>query len=273
MDIKTVNKNLEMLELVEVVAKAYAQISSGKMRAVKDSVLLNRDFTDSLNNVFEEARGSYRQGKLTFVPKNGKTVSVFLGANTGLYGDLMRNVFNAFAKDVKDEGSEATIIGKLGLKFFLETFPDEPYTYFDLPSKEDKDEVLTKIGAHLVSYSEIHIYYGQFKSLISQVPAMKRISSEEALQGTAHEKIENYFFEPSIEEVLIFFEKEMFNSLLDESFSEGELAKEASRLLAMEKASERIKENLIKARRLRLQKTHYLENKKQTNLFASFNLW
>ena len=49
-----------------------------------------------------------------------------------------------------------------------------------------------------------------------------------------------YFFEPSLEEVVIFFETEIFASLLEQVFHESRLAKTASRMMLLDRASQNI---------------------------------
>ncbi len=56
--------------------------------------------------------------KITFLAHNGKTVAVYLSANTGLYGDIVRKTFDLFMKDAQTGGIEATIVGKHGLGLF-----------------------------------------------------------------------------------------------------------------------------------------------------------
>ncbi len=284
MDAKLVKKEVETLMLVEIIAKSYAQIAGTRMRTTRTSVLKRREFLFAINEIFEEVRSSYKseykslskksKDKITFVPKNGKIVSVFISANSGLYGDLVKRISEGFLEEVRNQGTEAVIIGRSGLSYFVESLKDHPYTYFDFPDARLDNEMLGKIVRHLVAYDEIHIFYGQYKSIINQAPVVFKISSQDALPKEKEDKeVVKYLFEPDLEEILIFFEKEMFTSLLEQTLSESQLAKFASRMFSMEEAARKIKENLAKAKRREAQLDHFLDNKKQTNLFSSMQLW
>src|SRR5258708_4594826 len=98
---------------------------------------------------------------------------------------------------------------------------------------------------HLVEYEEIHIYYGKFKSIVSQTPDVIIISSETDISEIKKTKTVKYLFEPSLEKILMFFEIEMFSSVFEQMVKESQLAKFASRMFAMDAASQRIKRNLV----------------------------
>ena len=109
MDSKTLNSQANYLETLQRLTSAYAEISSSRMKKVRGSVLSARDFLESLDEIFQEVRKSYRKevmqlskkkkgDNITFLSHNGKTVAVFLSANTGLYGELMQKTFNKFIK-------------------------------------------------------------------------------------------------------------------------------------------------------------------------------
>ncbi len=274
------------LELMQGLSKAYATIASARMQATRQTVLSNRDFLSELDTIFKEVRANFRReiknmtkkrkgGGITFIPHNGKTASVLLSANTGLYGSVVSGTFRLFAKEVKEKGTEATIVGKLGLSYFLQEFPNTPYTYFDFLDYGKKREDLGFLIKHLVQYEDIHIFYGKFKSLVNQVPEVYNISAQNPFDtaGVDDKNIAKYLFEPSLEEILVFFETEMFTSLFEQTISEGQLAKFASRMISMDKAGEKIKDELDKAKIDKMRVMHSIANKKITNTFASLSLW
>lgn len=291
MDKKTISQNVSYLETLQGLTNAYAEIASGRMKKIRKTVLSSRDFLDELNEIFQEVNLSYkkevaklskkvkREGQITFLSHNGKTVSVFLSANTGLYGDLMPRTFDLFSKEIEKGETEGTLIGRLGLSLFLGRFPDRPYTYFEYPDYGDDKAKLGEIINHLVQYEAIHIFHGRFKSLISQEPSFFDISAETPIsysgQGKSDEKIKEayYIFEPTLENILIFFETEMFTSVLQQAISESQLAKFASRMLSMDRASQNIQKNLGVMKIEGMRASHKLQNRKQLHsvitIFAS----
>ncbi len=62
-----------------------------------------------------------------------------------------------------------------------------------------------------------------------------------------------------------FFETQMFNSLFEQTVYESQLAKYASRLIAMNRAEDNVKSQLTKLNFAKLRTMHETRNKKQIN--------
>lgn len=284
MNKKDIEAQIQNLELIQALARAYAEISSTRMKNIRTQVLSNRGFLGAIDEIFKEVRASYRRevmklakkkggkNKLTFLAHNGKTVAVFISANTGLYGDLIQRTFGLFMDEVSRQNVEATIIGRLGLSLFLEAAPNRPYTFFDFPDYGVEKERLGDIIRHLVQYEEIHAYYGKYESIVKQVPSVFNISAETAeltsTENIPEEKVK-YLFEPTLEEILAFFETQMFGSLMEATLTESQLAKYAARMLAMDAATQNVKDRLTRVRLDRLRVIHALTNRKQLNSLSA----
>ncbi|CAN5323572.1 ATP synthase F1 subunit gamma [soil metagenome] len=284
MDSKTITKEIENLQSLENLANAYARISSGRMKKTRDEVLVSRDFLFEIQAIFAELQASYREEflalarkkgfkngqKITFLSHNGRSVAVFISANTSFYGDLTKKVFDMFLKDVREQHLEATIVGNLGVSMFREAAPDKSYSYFDLPDYGFDREKMSELIKHLVQYEEIHIYYGKFKSIITQSPDKVVISAQTtSLKSNKNVEIVKYLFEPSLEDILVFFEREMFSSIFEQTITESQLAKFASRMVAMDQAGEKIRNELSTIKTTKLRMMHNLSNKKQLDFLSS----
>jgi ATP synthase F1 gamma subunit len=270
------------LDTLEGLTHAYAEIASRRMKASRERVVQNRSFIEATNSIFDEVRFSYavelkkllsgqnKGGKVTLLGHNGKTVCIFLSANTGLYGDIVGRTFDMMLEEVREKDTEVTILGKLGLNLFLQAEPKRPYTFFDLPDSGVKAEDLAEIIKHIVKYQEIHIYHGKFQSVVSQKPVVYNISSDLPFMRVVNDKNhDKYIFEPSLEEVLVFFESEIFASLFDQSVRENELSKFASRMFAMDSANQNIRDELKKLNLEKLRLQHTQNNKKQQGMMIA----
>ncbi len=71
----------------------------------------------------------------------------------------------------------------------------------------------------------------------------------------------------------MFFEKEIFASMLDQTVRESQLAKFASRMVALNRAGENIKSSLDISVIQKRVIDHALANKKQLNAISSISLW
>ena len=279
-DTRKISNEIMELKVLQTITAAYAEIASIRMRKIRDFVLENRDFLGSIDEIFREVLSSYKKEvqsiikgekrgeNITFLSHNGKGVAVLLSANTGLYGDIVGKTFDKFMEEVSGGDNEVAIIGKLGASLFEQVAPNTPYTAFDYPDYNAPEEKLVEIIDHLVQYEKIFIYYGKFQSVVTQVPSVYSISAvtpSTLQESTEAESETKYIFEPSLQKILMFFETEIFASLLDQTVRESELSKFASRITAMSKATENIRENLGKANMRKLKNSHNISNRKQLN--------
>lgn len=275
-DKRSLAKSSEQLALLETITKAYGEIAAQRMQKTRKSVLVVRTFLQEIFDLFYEVRVGYfnelqknprnKNKDITFLSHNGKQVALLLSANTGLFGDIIKKTFDLFLAEAKSGKSEVTIVGKQGLNFFTSQFPNQPYTYFDLPDFNIKASHLAPIIRHIVKYDEIHLYYGRFQNVVVQEPIMVTISSKIDLNDKKEKAVvHDYIFEPSIEDILAFFEGEIFSSVFQQSINESQLAKLASRISAMNRASEKIAEERGKLDISKLSLVHKIADQKQRN--------
>jgi len=285
-DENAIQSEIEELKTFQILINAYTEIAAIRMRKTRGSVLKNREFLAKLDDVFSDVRVSYakevlklgtkkdaNKEKITFLAHNGKAVGLFLSANTGLYGDIVERTFDLFIREVRESNMEIAIVGKLGLQYLQSREPNRPYTYFDLSDREVEANQLSLIIKHLVQYEEIRVYYPTFQTAVTQNPSKYTISAETPLTEIKRkEKYKTgYLFEPSLKEILVFFEKEIFASLLDQTVRDAQLAKYASRIMALDRAGENIKKELDELSLNKLRTTHTKQNKKQlTQLINQF---
>lgn len=276
---KEIDKISEQLSVLEIITRSFSELASTHMKETRGQVLTNREFIESISLVFDEVRASYgdelikkkspliKDGKITFLSHNGKTVSVLLSANSGLYGKIVSDTFELFKKEVEKNNTEVTIVGRQGLPLFTSLFPKRAYTYFDVEDRIRDQGQLGSLARHIVQYDEIHLFYGKFHNIISQKPDVLSISSKIDITPSAGKR-RKYLFEPDLITILQFFESELFSSLLSQTMQESTLAKLASRVVSMDAASERISAERKKLSKLQLSLLHRESNKKQLNALS-----
>jgi ATP synthase F1 gamma subunit len=289
---KFIEVEISSLSSLHGVVETYKEIAATRITRTRHSVLKGREFLNEINQIFLRVKSSYRMDverlmkekkiknktALSFVKKNGKTVYIFLSANTGLYGDVVRRTFKEFrqaAQKAKNEGNHVAVIGRLGLFLMREAGLSDPYRYFDFPDQTVDDRRLHEIALFLIEYEKIVVYYQEFKTVVKQETVISDISGNPLSAEGENEGFGNikYLFEPSLEKVLEFFEKEIFSSIFEQTIRDSQLAKFASRLVSLDTASENIKKKLSRmvfdVQRLR----HREKNKKQSQTFSSMRLW
>lgn len=286
---KKIVAEIESLENLQILVQTYEEIAASRMQKVKASVLNNRDFLSSLFVIYQQVRVSYKKeleriekqkrskGKKGEVQaRNGKTVSVLLSANTGLYGDIIRSTFETFAKGIEGKDTDIVVVGRIG-KTMLDAAKERlgvtSYKYFDLSDSTSNPEDFTEIISYIVEYETVIAYHGQFESILSQVPIADTLTGELPEEETQKAVEAAYIFEPSLEKVVQFFESEILASIFEQSMHESSLSKYAARMINLDRAVVNISDNLKGAQFRKKRAHHRTINKKQIGLLSSMSLW
>lgn len=273
---KEIALEIDYLSSLKNIVETYEEIAASRMQNIRGSVLQSRDFVFEINSIFQQVKNSHKkeveklmkskrikdQSKFSFRTRNGKTLLVFISANTGLYGEVIRRTYDLFKDRYKKQKSDIAIIGRIGLQYFLQDFPKDSYTYFDLSDTKKDEEQFKKIADYFVEFQEIVVFYEQFINVVSQEPIATNISGDELPWEQTGPEIK-YVFEPSLEKVLALFEQEIFSSIFEQTIYESELAKFAARMVSLDSAAENTRDRLKKMifEKDRLQ--HRSMNKKQ----------
>ena len=284
---KTVIEEIDNLTGLRGMVETYEEIAASRIKKTRESVLKSRYFMEDLNYIFSEVKSSYRKeidalmkknkikdkDKATFFVRNGKTLHVFISANTGLYGEIVKDTFNLFIEETRKHDCEVAIIGKQGLSLFIEQKLNKKYVYFDFPDNGIDDQILKQIITTLISYEKVVVFFGKFQSIVTQKPTMSDISGNIESVESTEEIAMKYFFEPSLERILAFFEQEIFASIFEQTVKESQLAKFAARIVNLDTSTENIKKRLNQMLYERNKLIHHENNKKQLQVFSSIRLW
>lgn len=283
---KEIVKEIDFLNTLKEILETYEEIAATRMARIRTSVLGSRDFLLELNAIFQQVKSSYTSAieilmkkkkikdpsKLTFIKRNGKTLYIFVSANTGLYGDIIKKTYDVFIDNLKKTPGDVVIMGKLGVEIYKADKVSIPYTYFDFPDNKMDNNILQTITQHIIQYEKVLVFYEQFNTVISQSPIVTNISGD-PLPWDKGGPQAKYFFEPSLQKIMEFFEKEIFGSIFQQTIFESELAKFAARMVSLDYASDNTKDRL---KQVILQKNrikHQEDNKRQLEKFASMRLW
>lgn len=274
---KELNLQLQNIKSAQEVTSTYQQVAAMRMRKIKDTVIQNRDFYNSLSEVYAETHNYYLKFVTTNtrVPKsgghrqtNGKTVAVLLTANTGLYGNVIKDVYNLFLKEQQNAGNDAVIVGRLGRNWVQPPYSYKNVKYFDLNDGTDFiDAGIKQVFDYVSKYATVLVYHGIFKNVTQQPAQVTKVtqqltSNRSSLEGGSNEPL-SFLFEPTIDKVLEVFEKQLIYSIFDQSFYESSLAKFGSRMMSLDIASQNASKALGKLELSLIKMKHRKQNKKQ----------
>ncbi len=275
------------LEYLRNVVASYQEIAALRMRRVKKSVLQNRIYMTGLEEVYKNLKQSYKKefarlskkrkqkGALEVRKTNGRTVCVYLSANTGLYGSIVVDTFYDFLEQVRAQDFDVAIVGRIGKGLYDAVGLKNKMHYFDMSDSAEDIENKTALWQFLVQYEKIIVFHGQFKNILVQKPERAFISGDTFLElDTADDaqelkKAEKFIFEPDLQQTLLFFEKRILSSVFEHSLHESSLSKYASRMISLDTATDQI-DKRASTLHIKSQKTKHkiLNNKQMTTLVS-----
>ena len=263
---------LGLKSLVDV----YEEVAAIRMQRVRRAVLTSRQFLAEVSEVFSRVRAAYRKEKIVGgIGRNGKTVAVFVSANTGLYGDIVDRVFDKFAAFVAGNLPEVVVVGKLGVKMMADRRLNVLYNYFDFSDEQVEPESFAMVMRYLMQFEKIVVFYGKFKSILVQEVEGTVLSGEDIEKQVAREVevAERYLFEPNVVEMARIFEGEILASVFEQALHESQLAKFASRMLNLDRAIVNIDRRLMEVGREQRKLRHKEINSKQLLRLSGIGLW
>ncbi|MGH7204001.1 MAG: F0F1 ATP synthase subunit gamma [Candidatus Levyibacteriota bacterium] len=288
--LKNILTQIEDLTGIKDIVGASEEIASMKMRSIRSQVLLSRDLNDELTEIYREVTMSYKNQIMLLVSEkkskdanaklnlslkrgNGKTACVFLSANSGFFSKILEKTYHEFVAYLEQHDVTPVIIGEFGKKLFLNEFPDRAFVFYPFAEDNTQEENFKKITNELADYENVIIFYARFESMASQTVSSLDVSGlEKPLSQTPINAV-HYLFEPSLEKILTFFETEIFAGIIQQTVTESELARYASRITTLDIARENIN---AKLKVINLQKrfaSHRIINKKQNEAMTGISLW
>lgn len=282
---RAAERRIESLGNLRIMVQTYEEIAAGRMQKVKLSVLKNRDFLGGMGEIYSQVRASYKkelkkagEGKQK---RNGKTVTVLLSANTGFYGEIIRNTFEKFLDFVQKESTDIIIVGKIG-KILFESFLAREKTrvgsdikYLQISDHVTSSGMVRELVNYVSQYERVAVFHGKFESIITQVPVQDDITGEKLISEGEESGVGevHYIFEPTLQSVVDFFEAEIMSSLFEQAIYESSLSKYASRMVSLDRAFVSIQESLLGAVMDAQRERHRLMNKKQQDGLVGMVLW
>ncbi|MDP3941439.1 MAG: FoF1 ATP synthase subunit gamma [bacterium] len=283
-------EELTRLTNLKILIETYEEIAANRMRKNRSVVLASRLFNEGLGTMYQRIKSSYKsqiltimqrkriasQNVLTMIKRNGKTVSLLISSNAGLYGDIVPKISEQFILFTQKTPCDIGIIGRLGRRLFEERNSNKQYTFFDFPDVDADPLEVEKLATFLIQYEKIYIFYGKFISVGVQQPTMLDVVGEEKdekEEAASKDSQIKYLFEPSLEQVMMFFEQQIFTSLIEQTVKEAELAKFASRMITLDSATENVKTALKAVQNQQRVLIHRKANKKQQELLTGISLW
>lgn len=281
-----IDLEIQFVNVLGEMVQAYQEIYVVQMRKVRDKVVSNRTYMDGLTEVFGELKAAYAEHVkektlvdekiLLLLKKQNKPVAVLMTAKRKLSGDINHKIFSEFETYInKTPDADIVIVGSIGRDLYLQKGYKRKYKFFDLSEDQVSINDLKPVLEYISPYEQTMIFYGKFSSLVRQNQASSDIRGERTVSDIEMDKYKGryYLFEPTLEELLIFFETQIFASLFKQTAHESYLAQIGSRIQALQSATSNIENKMTyldhESRKLMKRK----KNKKQLQNLVGMRLW
>jgi F0F1-type ATP synthase gamma subunit len=164
----------------------------------------------------------------------------------------------------REKGGDVVVIGKVGKRVFEKDNPGVDFTYFDYPDTKMDTVLLKPIILHIAAYERVVIFHTQFQSLVNQTPGAF-IISESQVDMPESKTSRKYIFEPSLDRIIEYFEKEIFGSIFEQSMHESQLSKLASRMVNLDSTVGNIRKKMGELNLRKRLLEHQARNKQQAD--------
>ncbi len=286
---KARNHQLFVRDLRHVVT-IYQQLAVMDMQTIRDAVLQTRASMDGLLDIFMDVHQAQRkevekllEKKSRFVQqtlmtssKNGKHATLLITPASKFSGPIGHEVFDAFAQWIETNNSEIFLFGQLGQEHFRERFPQRSFQARAFPNSKEMSSQLSTILNEFLSYERIDVFHGRFHSLVKQTAQVTNVTGDAPLQSvvtTDDSQPVAFLFEPSLQDILTFFEAQLFAQLLQQTFREAKLSHLGSRISALEGALSGIEQQQHAAYRAVQKAQRRQSQRKQLQRLAGAVLW
>jgi len=248
------------------------------MNKIREMTLKNREFIEKLIGIYSEIK---RASLLEEEEEKGKKpkkvrlkkekVAIFLSANARFYGGLVLDIWKKVSQFLEENKADLVVIGRVGKTLVEKSNPNLKFFFFQLDDENPKKEEIEKIAEFLRDYQELHFFHGKFKTILTQEITQTLISGKMPEKTT--KKPSAFLFEPSKEEVLNFFERELMKAFFTQIFLEHRLSRHATRMVAMYRVRERAKERRKELKKIERRLKWHFFDKKQMEITLSSQLW
>lgn len=300
---KGLSEEIQVISTLNDLIKTYEEIYMLKMYRTRNSVLNTRDYYVRILKLYKSIKQSYkseilssvdkknRNGVFSLLTKTKQQVLVFISGNDRFAGDINNRIFIDFIDQFSISKSDLVVIGQIGKNLMKQRASRLKYKYFDLAEDfgVSSSKQLQPIVDYLIDYADVRVFYGEFENMVKQDPVSESITGEldtvianklnitdgtsTKVESKAFDKVEYFLAEPSLNDILVFFETQIFNSLFKRGVEEATLAQIGARVGSLEKSTYQIDKKLKLLNYINLKENKYVKNKKQQGLLAGINFW
>lgn len=245
---KEIKNRIRSMESTKQITKAMEMVAASKLRRAQAQVAASRPYFEILHSTVEDIAGSNRDFSSPYLKpqESDRILYIVIAGDRGLAGGYNSNVLKMVEQSIRGKQADVLPIGKKAVDFFRSRKIDlftENYSEAADVSISDCFSVSKQLckAFRAGTYSEIHVAYTDFDSLLSQtattmalLPLTRPAAKEKSSCGI--------IYEPSSEAVFDAIIPEYLGGVLYGALCESRASEQAARRTAMDNATQNAEE-------------------------------
>ena len=241
------NRNRSMVSTRQIT-KDMEMVASSKLRRAQAQISASRPYFRILSATIQDILENNRDFSSPFLKERpvNKSLYIVIAGDRGLAGGYNSNILKMVEAQLKDKNAAVLPIGKKAVEFFRSRkIPAFTEVYSEAASVGIGDcfSIAKNLSKAFLNgeFDEVHIAYTNFVSVLSQVPADKKLlplqpeQTKADAEGTTRHM--DTIYEPGTEEVFASVVPEYLGGILYGALCESRAAEQAARRTAMDAAT------------------------------------
>ena len=258
-NLKEIRGRIKSVKNTAKITSAMKMVSAAKLRRAQNAIESARPYVLKLNEVLGNLIGGLSEGysnPLTMQrDKVNNAVFVVIGSDRGLCGSFNSNLFkeafkyitedfakanpNVNVKVINDRKKATSFFSKSKLELIYK-YPDEFGNLQFTTAQSIINDVQSKYENG--EYDRVFVYYNSFINIIKQVPSMNQILPIQTTSSSESKQKTDYIYEPDTATILDELLPKLLNISAWRYLLESNAAEQASRMMAMDNATNNAKE-------------------------------
>ncbi len=242
---KEIKTRIRSMESTKQITKAMEMVAASKLRRAQAQVMDSRPYFEILHQAITDISVSTQDFSSVYFQESprGKVMYIVIAGDRGLAGGYNSNVLKLVEEEIRGKQAEVLPIGKKAVDFFRSrNVPAFTENYAEAASVSIGD--CFSIAKQLCkafrdgAYSEVHVAYTNFESMLSQSPAAMKLLPLEHPKPTEPRHNTEILYEPSSEGVFDAIIPEYLGGLMYGALCESRASEQAARRTAMDNATQ-----------------------------------
>ena len=241
---KEIKTRIRSMESTRQITKAMEMVAASKLRRAQAQVQNSRPYFEILSDTIRDIVSSNRDFSSPYLQERPvkKLLYIVIAGDRGLAGGYNSNILKLVQSQIQGKDAVVLPIGKKAVDYFRShKVPVWTNTYAEAADVDIGDcfSVAKQLSLGFLNgeYDEIHVAYTNFVSVLSQVPASKKLlpltAEDTKSTGASSETI----YEPDSETVFAAIVPEYLGGIVYGALCESRASEAAARRTAMDSAT------------------------------------